>query len=237
MGSKVVRQGLVAVGIAAVLLLGACSSTSTQVSDEIASQVKDQLDLATEPAVTCPDDAKAEKGETFTCDIDLDDGTVPVKVTFEDDTKFTSSVEGAVYEKSKLNSALKADLEKNGLPLKALDCKGGSLVVIKAKGTVSCTATIESGSEWPVEVGLDEDNNAQVVGTLYLKTAVEGFVTQQLADQVDVASVECGEDELVQAEEDTSIECQAEASDGSSATVAVTLQKDGTATLDDVTEN
>lgn len=237
MGSKVVRRGFVVIGIGAALLLGACSSTSTQVSDEIASQVKDKLDLSTEPGVTCPDDAEAGKGETFTCDLDLDDGTVPVKVTFKDDTNFTTTIDGAVYKKSKLDSALKADLDKNGLALEAFACEGDTLVVMKAKDTITCTATVESGTEWPVVVGLDEDNNALVVGTLYLKTAVEDFVTQQLSSQVELSSVECGEDELVQAQEDTSIECAAEASDGSTATVTVSLAKDGTATVEDVTQD
>ncbi|MGN6696393.1 MAG: DUF4333 domain-containing protein [Aquihabitans sp.] len=237
MGSKVVRQGLVAVGIGAALLLSACSSTGTQVSDEISSQLKDKLDLSSEPKVSCPDDAEAGKGETFTCDIELDGGTVPVRVTFEDDTNFTTKVDGAVYKKTKLDSALKADLDKNGLTLEKLDCEGGTFVVFKAKDTVTCTATVAAGTEWPVVVGLDADRNAVVEGTLYEKTAVEDFVTQQLASQVDLSSVDCDQDDLLQAQEDTSIECQAEATDGSTATVEVSLAKDGTATVTDVTEN
>ena len=62
-------------------------------------------------------------------------------------------------------------------------------------------------------------------------------VTQQLSSQVDLKSVACGEDELVQAQKDMSIECDATASDGSTATVKVSLAKDGTATVTDVTEN
>lgn len=239
MGSKVVRRGWSLVAVGALVLLASCSSTSTQVSDEIAAQVKDKLELSEEPGVTCPDDAEAGKGETFTCDLDLAGGTVPVEVTFEDDTTFSTKVDGAIYKKSKLDDALKADLEKNGLTLTSLDCSegDGELIVFKAKGTITCTATTESGTEAPVKVGLDDDRNAVVVGSLYDKAAVEEFVTTKLAAQVEITAVECDQDELAQAAEDLSIECQAEASDGSTATVAVTLGADGTATVDDVTEN
>ncbi len=234
MRDQVVRRGFVAIAVGAALLLASCSSTSTQVSDEIASQVKDKLDLSTEPGVTCPDDAEAGKGETFTCDIDFDGGTLPVEVTFTDDTTFNTTVDGAVYKKTKLDEALKADLEKNGLTLKALDCKGGELVVLKAKGTVTCTATTTGGTDWPIVVGLNDEKNAEVVGSVYEKSALESFLTDQLASQVEVTSIDCGEDELIQAQEDTPVSCEAEASDGSTATLKVTLAADGTATLDDV---
>jgi hypothetical protein len=234
MGSKVVRRGVSLVVVGAALLVAGCSSTSTQVSDEIASQVKDKLELSTEPGVTCPDDAKAEKGESFTCEIDLDDGTVPVKVTFKDSTNFTTSIDGAVYKKATLDKALKADLEKNGLTLKALDCEGGDLVVFKTKATVTCTATTTDGDEAPIAVGLDDDRNAEVIGSVYEQTALATFLTDQLADQVTITSVECGKDAIIQAEKDLSIDCQAVADDGSTATLKVTLSADGTATLDDV---
>lgn len=234
MRSNVVRRGLLVLGVAAAALLVSCSSTSTQVSDEIAAQVKDKLELSTEPGVTCPDDAEAGEGETFTCTIDLDDGTIPVKVTFEDDTNFTTEVDGAVYKKSRLDEALKADLDKNGLTLGGLDCKGGELVVLEAGDTVTCTATTEAGTDWPIEVGLDDDNNAQVIGSVYDRAAVEAFLVDQLSDQVELTAVTCGEDDLIQASEDLSIECSAEATDGSTATLEVTLGADGTAKLDNV---
>ena len=237
MQQRVLRRGFGAIGVGAALLLASCSSTSTQVSDEIAAQVKDKLDLSTDPGVTCPDDAEAGKGETFTCEIDLDDGTVPVEVEFTDDTTFNTTVDGAVYKKAKLDEALKADLDKNGLTLTSLDCKGGDLVVFTTKATVTCTATTTEGTTWPIKVGLDDDKNAVVVGSVYEKAALEQFLADQLASQVDVASVDCGQDDLIQAEEDLQVECDAEATDGSTATLQVTLAADGTATLDDVTQN
>jgi len=234
MRSKVVRRGWSVVAVGALAVLASCSSTSTQVSDEIASQVKDKLDLSAEPGVTCPDDAEAGKGETFTCDIDLDDGTVPVKVTFKDDTNFTTTVEGAVYKKATLDDALKADLEKNGLTLKSLDCKGGDLVIFTQKETVTCTATTTDGAEGSIEVGINDDKDAEVVGSVFEQTALVSFLTDQLSSQVAITAIDCGEDALIQAKEDLSIECDATADDGSTATLKVTLGADGKATLDDV---
>ena len=235
MRSKVVRRGLSVVGIGAVALLAACSSTSTQVSDEIATQVKDKLDLATEPAVTCPDDAKAGKGETFTCDIEFDDGTVPVKVTFKDDSNFSTAVDGAVYAKSKLDAALKASLKDGGVTVKAIDCKGSKLVVFEKDDTVTCTATATDGSTAPVEVGLDDDNEAHTVGAVYAKEDLKSFLTDQLASSdVTVTSLDCGEPELVQAAEDTTIDCQGVDSNGTEATITVNLGQDGTASIEDV---
>lgn len=238
MRSKVVRRGLSVVGIGAVALLAACSSTSTQVSDEIASQVKDKLDLSTEPGVTCPDDAEAGKGETFTCDIEFDDGTIPVKVTFKDDSNFSTEVDGAVYAKAKLDSALKSSLKDGGVTVTSIDCKGSKLVVFNKKDTVTCTATATDGSTAPMEVGLDDDNEAKTVGAVYEKEALKNFITDQLASSdVTVASVDCGEPALVQAAEDTTIECQGVDSTGAEATITVALGQDGTASIKDIAAN
>ncbi len=235
MRSKVVRRGLSFVGIGAVGVLAACSSTSTQVSDEIASQVKDKLDLSAEPTVTCPDDAEAGKGETFTCDIEFDDGSLPVKVTFKDDSNFSTEVDGAVYAKSKLDAALQSSLEDGGVTVKSIDCKGSKLVVFQPDDTVTCTATASDGSTAAVEVGLDENQEAKTVGAVYAKESLTTFLTEQLAaSDVTVVSVDCGEPELVQAAEDTTIECQGVDDTGTEATITVALGQDGTASIEDI---
>lgn len=235
--SSIVRRGLSVAIVGAALLLASCSSTSTQVSDEIAGQVKSKLDLPTEPTVTCPDDAKAGKGETFTCEIELDGGTVPVKVVFSDDTNFTTTVDGAVYAKAKLDKELAKSLKGNGLELKALSCEGKDFVVFAAKDTITCTATTTTGTDWPIEVGLDAKRNAVVLGSVYQKATLEPALSEQLSSQVDLESLDCGKDELVQAKEDTTIECAATATDGSTATVEVELGADGTASISDVVPN
>jgi len=233
--STVARRGRSIVGVAMVALLAACSSTSTQVSDEISGQLKDKLDLAKEPTVSCPDDAEAGKGERFTCDIELEGGTIPVKVTFKDDSNFTTKVDGAIYAKAKLDAALKASLAKGGLTLKSIDCKGSELVVFEKGTTVTCTATATDGSEAPLEVGLDENDEAKTVGAVYSKEALKTFLTEKLATQdVTVTSLDCGEPELVQAAKDTTIECQGVDSTGTEATITVGLGQDGTASIEDI---
>lgn len=235
MRSKVVRRGLSVLSVAGMVVLAACSSTSTQVSDEIATQVKDELDLSTEPGVTCPDGAEAGKGETFTCDIDLDDGTVPVKVTFKDDTNFTSTVQGAVYKKSVLDSTLKTNLGKAGVTVKSIACKGGELVVFKPKGTVTCTATADDDSTVTFKVGLDKKNEAVMSGALYETATLESGLSDNLGESgITVTTLDCGDASLIAADADTTIECSALDSNGTSATLEVALGADGNASIENI---
>lgn len=160
-----IRRTLFAVGLSAVAVLGvACSSTSEQVSDQIATQAKKQLQLTTEPTTTCPDDAKAEKGETFECTVELEKTDVPVTVTFKDDTNFTMKVQGAVYKKAKIESGLKEQLETNneGLVVKSVTCPGKALVIISKDKTIDCTAVDDSDSKATLIVGLDKNGDAQI---------------------------------------------------------------------------
>lgn len=233
MGSKGVRRGTAVVAVGVLALLSACSSEGTSVSDDIATQAKSDLDLSTAPGVTCPDDAKAEDGAEFTCDLDLAGETVPVKVTF-DGSEPTLELQGKVYPKKALDESLKADLAKNGLELKTLSCGSGELVAFSEKTTVSCTATTTDGGEGKIAVHLGDKGEAETNGSVYAQTAIVDFLMKQLAEQVTVTEIDCGPDALIQAEEDTSIDCEATADDGSTATLKVTLGSDGTATLDDV---
>ena len=234
MGSKIVRRGIAVASVGVLVLLASCSSTSTQVSDEIASQVKEKLDLSTEPGVTCPDDAEAGKGESFTCEIDLDDGQVPVKVTFKDDTNFSTEVEGAVYKKTTLDTELKKKLAEGGVELESFECPGGELVVFKPEGSIECTATGSTGASIPVRVQLTDDK-AEIVGSIYERATIEAVFTEQLAGQdVTVAEIQCGEDDLIQVEEDVTIECQAVDSEGATATLEVALGADGTASIENI---
>ena len=88
-----------------VLVLGACSSNSSQVQDKIAEDIKKQTGVA-DAKVTCPTDVKASKGETFTCDATGNFSTflqsqgvnakldrVRFKVTFVDDKSFSADVD------------------------------------------------------------------------------------------------------------------------------------------------
>ncbi|MFN8018637.1 MAG: DUF4333 domain-containing protein [Acidimicrobiales bacterium] len=163
MHTKIRRRSLGLLALAVVpLALGACSSTSEQVKDQIATQVKDKLNLAEEPTVTCPDDAKAKEGETFTCDMELEGKTVPVKVTFKDDTHFESSVVGAVYKKSVIDDGLAKQLSDNNVDVKSVDCPGTKLVVIPKGKTIDCAAVDNDGQKATLIVGLNDQDEAQI---------------------------------------------------------------------------
>lgn len=155
------RGVLVAVG-GAVMLLAACSSTSTQVSDQIAEQAKDQLDLSAEPEVSCPDDAKAEKGETFTCTLTFEDGSLPIDVTFKDDTNFTSAVDGLVLKKQDLEDFITEQIEAQDVQVASVSCPAKTLVLIKSDGTVECEATADDGSTATVTIGDDGEGQAVI---------------------------------------------------------------------------
>lgn len=165
MKPNTIRRTLLAACVGAVALLSAaCSSTSEQVSDQIATQAKKQLALSTEPTVTCPDDAEAKKGEKFECTIALEKTDVPVDVTFKDDTNFTMKVQGAVYKKAKIEAGLKTQLEtaNEGLVVKSVSCPGKALVIIQQDKTIDCTAVDDSDSTATLKVGLDDNGDAQI---------------------------------------------------------------------------
>jgi hypothetical protein len=68
--------------LALTLAAGACSSDSKNVEDEVKRVFKDTYDL-TGVSVSCPDDAKAEEGQKFECEVEKDGekGTVGIEFT------------------------------------------------------------------------------------------------------------------------------------------------------------
>lgn len=236
MRAHVVRRPLL-LGVAAALALTivGCSSTSEQVSDEISSQVAEKLDLSSDPTVTCPDGAKAGSGETFTCTIALEKATIPVEVTFEDDTNFTSTVKGAVFKKAKLDAALKKKLTDGNVAVTSVDCEGTKLVVIGEKGTVACTATDASGTDADISVELDDKGDPKIVGSVFQNDSLEEAITGQLADNdIAVTSIDCGDPSIKVVTEDETVECAAVDANGTSATISVDLSPTGDASISNI---
>jgi hypothetical protein len=157
------RRTILTVGVAAVTLVAACSSTSEQVKDQIAEQVQEQLELAEQPAVSCPDDAKAGEGEEFECTLELEGTEIPVAVTFTDDTTFESELVGAVYKKGVLDQGLKDQLSASDIVVESVECPGEDLVVIQADESLQCDAVDADGAEATLTVELDESGSAQIV--------------------------------------------------------------------------
>ena len=156
------RRGLAIAAVALPLILGACSSTSEQVKDQIATQVQDKLSLAETPTVTCPDDAKAKEGESFQCTLELEGKRVPVDVKFKDDTHFESSVVGAVYKKSVIDKGLADQLSSNNIQVESVDCPGTKLVIIAKGKTIECEAVDTDGAKATLKVGLNAKDEAQI---------------------------------------------------------------------------
>lgn len=164
MSTSIHRRLLAAGALAAVLAVGvtACSSTSEQVSDKIADEAAKQLDLADKPEVTCPDDAKAEKGEKFTCTIDLSGKPAKVDIVFTDDTHFTFKTQGVVNKTAKLESQIKTYLAGQKITLKSVDCGKAALVVIAKSGTLDCAVVSDAGEKADVTVGVGASGNPEI---------------------------------------------------------------------------
>jgi hypothetical protein len=122
--------------------------------------------------------------------------------------------------------------------VKSIDCKGNELVVFTLKSTVTCTATAEDGGTAKFTVGLDDKKEAWMTGALYRTDTLESGLSDNLAQSgITVTSLDCGDDSLIAADKDTSIECAAEDSNGTTATLKVTLGADGNASVDDIVTN
>ena len=162
MGPITIRRSVAAIALAIVPLAAACSSTSEQVSDEIAPQVQEQLELAAEPTVTCPDDAEAKEGSTFECTVDLEGTEVPLNVEFTSDTTFVSNVKGAVFQKDVLHTNIEDQFTAQEITLASIECPGEELVIILADETVDCAVESSDGEKATVVVTADDAGNAEI---------------------------------------------------------------------------
>jgi hypothetical protein len=153
--------------LALALALAACSSPAgTQVADQVDEAAAKQLEVhASEVTTTCPDDAKAEEGARFDCDLQVDGQHLTATVEFSTAKKFTFAFNGQAFDKAELETSLKQQLQEQflGAKVTTLDCEGGtSLVVIEQGKTVTCHGTDESGSKGTAVVGLDDKGNAVI---------------------------------------------------------------------------
>jgi hypothetical protein len=149
---------LAVAGIALVSIAGfaACSSDGEQVSDEIAEQIKSNYGLAEEPDTSCPDDAKAEEGQTFACTSDIDGVEVTMGVEFTSDTSFTITPIG-LYTDDELVPSVIAEAAAQDVVIVELDCPGDGYVVIEPGATIDCTGTDDLGQPGTAVIELSED--------------------------------------------------------------------------------
>ena len=98
---------LLALPVLAAAALGACSSAGEQVADQIAEQVGEVLEIDA-PPTTCPDDAEAGDGNTFDCDVEVEDQELVASVTFTSDDEFTFEFDSDVFATGDLEARVRA---------------------------------------------------------------------------------------------------------------------------------
>lgn len=151
-----------AIAVLALATAASCSSASEQVADEIAPQIQDQLGLDYEPTVTCPGDAEAAKGAEFACTLEIEGDEIPLDVTFDTDSTFTSTVRGAVFDRPTLHDEIAAQFGDE-VELVKIDCPGEDVTVIPAEGSVDCAIETSTGDKANVVVGSDGGGTAEVL--------------------------------------------------------------------------
>lgn len=148
------RTTRLACAIAALLFVAsACSSTSEQVSDKIATRLESALSLTGKPVTTCPKDAKAEKGQKFTCETTVEGQSIKMDVTFTKDNFFTFKPEGNVVKAAEL-----ADDITSKLGAASTDCGPKAHPVITAAQPYYCTAKAKDGSSHKITVSWNGRN-------------------------------------------------------------------------------
>jgi len=153
------RSFVIALALVAVASFGACSSTSEQVSEKIAKEAQKELKLPELPETTCPKGAEAKKGEKFDCTLEIESSVLTIKIDFTDDTHFTFTPQGQVFDKVEIQKALITQAKAGGVELKSLACHGASYVVISVGKTTDCKATDNAGKTGTMTVGLDAKKN------------------------------------------------------------------------------
>jgi hypothetical protein len=159
-----------AVALTALGALGAvasaCSSDSTQVADKVREAAAQELQLSEgQLATTCPDDAEAESGAAFDCQIVLEDQELTAHVEFTSDERFTFDIDGQVFQRSAVEEQVRQQLESEqllGTTLSELRCGDHELLILRSESTITCRGRDSAGNEGGAVVALDEQGNAVV---------------------------------------------------------------------------
>src|SRR3954451_1888963 len=139
--------------VAGALVLAACGSDKTVDTATIEQGIKQQVDTASPiTKVSCPDDVKAEKGDTFNCSLTAENGaTGKVKVTQQGANQFVYTlvpgsvqVPGSVVEKS-----VAQELEQKGSADATVNCPDN--IIVKVGTYVVCDVTSAKGVKGTVK--------------------------------------------------------------------------------------
>jgi hypothetical protein len=156
------RAHLLVLPLLAAAALGACSSDGEQVADQIAEKVGDVLEIDA-PATTCPDDAEAGDGNTFDCDVTVEDQDLVASVTFTSDDEFTFEFDSDVFATGDLEGQLgEQAADVLGVDV-TFDCPGDENTVIPFEGSIECPGEAEDGTTGRGVIELDESGVPQLV--------------------------------------------------------------------------
>lgn len=140
--------------VVAALATAGCGSATVDASKAEQGLENSSLSSSTTQitSASCPDDAKKEKGKSFTCDVKLSGGGKAKVTTTQTSNHNTFSYAykpgSVVLPGSTVDHELEQDLDDAGVKDAHVDCP--SSVPVKQGTTVTCPVTLSSGAQGTV---------------------------------------------------------------------------------------
>lgn len=131
-------------------VVAGCSSEidDSKLEDGIMEQAEEAFEGYEIGEVDCPEDVKLEEGDRFDCELEIEDATVTIEVTQEDDEGSVSieQVE-AVIDVAKVVDVVTAGIaEQTGVEV-SVDCGDDTIVAVEPGDDFECQAEAVDGSE------------------------------------------------------------------------------------------
>lgn len=137
------------VGVGGVLGV-ACSNEidDSKLEDSIMEQAEEAFEGYDIGEVDCPEDVKLEEGDQFDCDLEIEDATVTIEVTQEDDDgNVTIEQAEAVLDVERIVDVVTAGIaEQTGVEV-TVDCGDDALLALEPGEDFECQADAVDGSE------------------------------------------------------------------------------------------
>jgi hypothetical protein len=160
------RTALVLALATGLVVAAACSSDSVQVADKVREAAAQKLGVSeADLRTTCPENAEADSGSVFDCQVRLEDQTLTAHVEFTSDERFSFDIDGQVFQRSAIEEQVRQQLESDkllGSTLSELRCGDHDLVILQQAATITCRGKDAAGNEGGAVVVLDESGNAVV---------------------------------------------------------------------------
>jgi len=136
-------------GIGGVLAAG-CSDEidDSKLEDSIMEQAEEAFEGYEIGAVDCPEDVKLEEGDQFDCDLEIEDATLTIEVTQENDEGDVSidQVEALISVEKVVEVITSGLAEQSGLEV-SVDCGDDTLLAVDPGDDFECAAEAVDGSD------------------------------------------------------------------------------------------